>query len=602
MIKSIHIFLVMLLCCVSLQMQAQSNPTYTLSLAAIPAEGGVLSGSGEYIELEEIEISATAAEGFAFVHWTSEDGTIVSEEASFTFTMSAADTSLFAHFTCAPDWEAPPGFQYNMQIVAQLVFNEEISNNPNDIVAAFVGQEYRGIASPMPEFDGLVFLTVGSNEASGEKIQLKLWNGSSCDSCIAFQQFDFVNQGTIGSLANPYLIECFQEAQLFLDFEQGYNWFSINILQNSMDLNDVFSELEPCANDRIIGQQEFALYTGEHWIGTLQQFSTLPMYRMRLCSTQSISLIGNRSPVNPILLNAGFTWLGYLPQQCLLVNDALAGLDPEPVFNDRIIGHNAFALYTGEMWVGSLSEMCPGEGYIIKLANNSVLSYPDIRQMDGTVNAKANNPASKTTAAYNPPRNLQHTMMVVAKLLNEKGQASLNHDDILYAFIDGQCRGMASPDPELDGLVFMNIGEDSDNRKEVSFKLWSAEHNQMTDLNQQIVFEPLSEAGTLQDPLLLMTGNLDVSPAENRIESPSPNPFDQQTTLHFRLAEAGRIHLRLFNSMGQVVRQMEELKGTGGNYSLLLERETLKPGLYWLVGGLHTASASTQQTFSLIVK
>lgn len=575
---------------------------FTLVLEVEPVEGGTATGGGTYAAGTQLTLIAETAEGFVFDQWSDELGNLLSKNTHFQYTMPAEDVTLTAVFQCSPDWQEATGFQFNMQVIAHIVHEEGVSQNPYDVLGAFVGNECRGYASPKPEYDGLVFLTIGSNTQTGEKVELRIWNNEICEACDAFQNFTFVNQSIIGSLDNPYEVECFEEAVLTLNFQQGYSWFSLNIIQNNMEVNEVFAALDPCSNDRLIGQETFAVYHQNSWIGTLQQFDNEQMYRIRLCSSQSLPLIGARAPILPYELSAGYTWIGYLPQQCLPVNQALAGLDPAPEFNDRIIGHNDFAVYTGTNWVGSLQQMCPGKGYIIKLANNSILSYPDDRQMNASVNATANKPANNKDATYIPPRNLQHTMMVVARILDEKGQTLLHPDDILYAFIDGQCRGMASPDPELDGLVFMNIGEDSVNRKEVSFKLWSAEQNELTGLKQRIIFEPLSEAGSLHNPLLLIKDLQDVGLAENRIEAPAPNPFVAQTTLHYRLSDAGRIHLRLFNSMGQLVRQMEEVKGTGGNYSLLIDRETLRPGVYWLVTGLHTASSSAQRTFSLIVE
>ena len=70
--------------------------TYALTLAADPAEGGTVSGAGEYEAGTEVSVEATANEGWKFVAWMSESDT-VSKEAGYVFTI-VSDTALTALF------------------------------------------------------------------------------------------------------------------------------------------------------------------------------------------------------------------------------------------------------------------------------------------------------------------------------------------------------------------------------------------------------------------------------------------------------------------------------------------------------------------------
>ncbi len=71
-------------------------PQYTIAVSADPEAGGTVTGGGTFDEGEEITVEATANEGYVFVNWT-EDGTEVSSDASFTFTVDA-DRTLVANF------------------------------------------------------------------------------------------------------------------------------------------------------------------------------------------------------------------------------------------------------------------------------------------------------------------------------------------------------------------------------------------------------------------------------------------------------------------------------------------------------------------------
>lgn len=105
-----------------------------------------------------------------------------------------------------PDWEPPNNLQYNMQVVAQLqLLDETISMNENDMVAAFVAGECRGIASPLPDVNGIVFLSIGSNELSGETITFKAYLAQEDDIVSLNESFTFENQGEVGEYLDPFL-------------------------------------------------------------------------------------------------------------------------------------------------------------------------------------------------------------------------------------------------------------------------------------------------------------------------------------------------------------------------------------------------------------
>ena len=76
---------------------------YTLSLVANPVEGGNVSGGGQFIENEEVTISAVVNDGYLFVNWTNGE-TVVSTDASYTFTMPAENLSLTANFEEIPTY------------------------------------------------------------------------------------------------------------------------------------------------------------------------------------------------------------------------------------------------------------------------------------------------------------------------------------------------------------------------------------------------------------------------------------------------------------------------------------------------------------------
>lgn len=78
---------------------AQPAPTFSLSLVSVPANGGVLTGQGDYEEGETISVTATTNPGYQFINWTDAGNNEVSSQQNFNYMMPAADVSLFANFS-----------------------------------------------------------------------------------------------------------------------------------------------------------------------------------------------------------------------------------------------------------------------------------------------------------------------------------------------------------------------------------------------------------------------------------------------------------------------------------------------------------------------
>ena len=75
-------------------------PTYTINVTANPTNGGNVTGGGTFQQGQSCTVVATPAANYHFTNWT-ENGTVVSTNASYAFTVNANRT-LVAHFTYVP--------------------------------------------------------------------------------------------------------------------------------------------------------------------------------------------------------------------------------------------------------------------------------------------------------------------------------------------------------------------------------------------------------------------------------------------------------------------------------------------------------------------
>ncbi len=127
-------------------------------------------------------------------------------------TKLSAITTLFFFFiqltasSTPPNWVPAPNLQFNMQVVAFLQLpDESYSTNENDLVAGFVGEQCRGLASPIASTDGRIFLTLASDVQSGETITFKAYLAETGQIADLAQTINFVDQGEIGDYLNPFI-------------------------------------------------------------------------------------------------------------------------------------------------------------------------------------------------------------------------------------------------------------------------------------------------------------------------------------------------------------------------------------------------------------
>lgn len=533
------------------------------------------------------------AQDYMFKVWN--DGETTATYPDFEVTGDMSVTALFM----PEGWQPLPGLNYTMTVIANLYLDEVISMNEDDLVAAFVGNECRGIGSPDADNNGLVFISIGSNLASGEEVRFEIWDSESGDVCMGAHTLDFLNNSVVGTIANPYIIEC--KNDLSLTFVSGYTWFSTNINPGSMDIENYFDDFDLSPGDRIIGQTQFAIRVAgapDFWVGSLTTLDPRKMYRMfRTGGGNDVAIVtGSYETFDPISLSAGFTWLGYLPREAQPINTALV-LNPSPSVNDIITRQGAFATYTGTSWIGSLTTLEPGRGYIIKLSNPSVLSYPN----NPTLKSALTQSGKANFQEASPALNKEHQMNILAKLELNPNEYSFDQNDIVYAYIDGEYRGEASP-TEHDGLIFLSVGDNNTYAAEVNFKVWIDALGQLLDLSEIINFEPGETIGNLEKPFTFKSSATASLQEGTLIGKAYPNPFATETVIPIMTNKKGQVKLSIYNNMGQLIKQSEESIHSAGTHKLIISRENLKTGIYFYIVEANVNGLLMQEKGTLFVK
>lgn len=108
-----------------------------------------------------------------------------------------------------PGWSInPDDFEFNMNAVIRLSFTGLPSNVSGNIIGAFVGNELRGVATPvLIGTDVYYFLTIYSNEYTGETVHFKAYYQPNDVVYGTFEEVVFIHNLSIGNAGSPFWID-----------------------------------------------------------------------------------------------------------------------------------------------------------------------------------------------------------------------------------------------------------------------------------------------------------------------------------------------------------------------------------------------------------
>ncbi|MCF7918325.1 MAG: T9SS type A sorting domain-containing protein [Candidatus Cloacimonetes bacterium] len=109
-----------------------------------------------------------------------------------------------------PDWQVIPElYEYNMNIIAVVMQDGMEAANETDMIAAFYGDECRGVTTPvyLEAFDrNLVFMTVYGNVDEDISFNFKYFNSLTSQTYDLEETIDFAANDVFGSILEPYAL------------------------------------------------------------------------------------------------------------------------------------------------------------------------------------------------------------------------------------------------------------------------------------------------------------------------------------------------------------------------------------------------------------
>ncbi len=372
---------------------------------------------------------------------------------------------------------------------------------------------------------------------------------------------------------------------LSLSFAVGWNWFSVNTLLADMSLGNVLSSVAT-DGDYIKNQVASATYySGFGWFGSLTLINPKELYKIKVQNTHIINLSG--APVNTastsIDLVTGWNWIGYLPQNSLPINSGFSSLS---LFDQDYIKSQtqSSTYYAGYGWFGSLTDLSPGEGYMMKLASPGTLKYPDAP-------LKGNAPASGEMAkiTFNPA-DYEFNGTVTATVVLD-GKVAGSDDDLLLAYVKDELRGVTRGyyfDPLgvylFPIMVYSNISEGDS----LKFRYYDAMLDATYECKENICFMKDMVISNAFKSFALSTSSTMIHneqqnvPEEIKLKT-FPSPFARLLTIEYNNSVQSNVKLMIYDIYGKLVKQLVDEEQMAGQYSVQWNSSSNEGGIYIIV-------------------
>ncbi|MDL2322663.1 DUF6273 domain-containing protein [Bacteroidales bacterium OttesenSCG-928-A17] len=473
----------------------------------------------------------------------------------------------------APDWEVNPAdYEQSATVIATLLIDDVYSTDTDDRLAAFVGNECRGVAQVKYESAYgryVVYLTVYSNNFEEDNFIYRIWDASASIVREATTQatLSWADGYSFGSINAPIIFTATDATLGEIELVRGWTWISLNTKNDDMSVNNRFGELTGTA-DILKGQLAFSATTTGEWMGALEEVDNKQMYKLKMNKASVLHTSGKAvTPADEtITILPKWNWIGYTPQGMLSVQEALAGL--EAAEGDIIKGQLGFATYNSGRWQGSLTTLVPGTGYVYQslASTQKTFTYPYV----GVRSAQTLRSAQDNTNYFNAvaPNAYSDNMSVIAVV---KRWSTIVNPVEVGVFVDGECRGAQTAG--ANGLVFLTVAGEGNNST-LSFKIYEPATGKETSITQTLPYSTDAVVGSIAEPYVIWLEGTGINQVGLEEISIYPNPVTTILNLHHNFESLDRIEV--VDVSGRTIRVVEKLE------EKTMEVADLTPGLYML--------------------
>ena len=387
----------------------------------------------------------------------------------------------------------------NMSMTVQ-VFEDGLPLVQDVIVAVYSGQTLRGKGTPQdPSRPGVIYLTVyGDN--SGDRLYFKVCARGNIVEVVP-EDLTYIFNEVVGTPKNPYAINIAgagtEEKTTFeLKLAKGWNWISHN-RANALNPTSLFGSnvLEVKSQTKgVMRDPKFGM------VGNLKEMVATESYKVKTTSADTkpyqIEDYSFRASIHPVTLREGWNWIGYPMASEATIEEALKNFSPKD--GDMLVGQEDFTSYTGGSWIGTLTKLTPGKGYMYKSGAAKPLYFNS--KAEAKVRAEAGmrrvgEESPWTCDIYKYPNRMPTTVCLYKDNRPEEVE-----DYDVAAFCGDECRAVGKA---VKGVVMMNVcGEGGE---AITFKALDRNTGIVLKIEESVPFTG-DVLGTYTEPFRLTLG------------------------------------------------------------------------------------------------
>jgi len=421
-----------------------------------------------------------------------------------------------------PAWSVDPSkYENTMNIVGQVYVNGILVGNSESRIAAFIGDECRGIAAP-EEVRGAAYVTMtvfGNGDLDQRKpITFRIWDATTG---VAYPDVNTSIEGSpvnitfdadrlIGDFDKPLVWTKGNMIEQHIKLKKKWTWLSLSIQPEDSRPLTVFPDLTTW-NTLIKSHTSEVYSTGAEWLGPLtievgQMYKVLLMKQLTNSRNldNGITLKGQQVDLakTPITLRKNWNWIGYLPMTTMTPDEALAGANPQ--VGDRVKSQTAIAIYGPEGWEGNLKALENGQGYMYfnSSGEERQFVYPDKTLTAQRAYARSALSRAKEVSIFSPvdPYDYPDNMSMVIRLTD--GEEVVDTAEVA-AFIGGECRAATRAD---NGLYYLVIaGEGSG----LPIELRTCINGEIRVIDSSLTYTSDANVGTPWEPYVIALNQAD---------------------------------------------------------------------------------------------
>ena len=505
----------------------------------------------------------------------------------------------------SPTWTVNPSdFNYSMNVFGQLKIDNVIATNIESKIAAFNNGVICGVANLqyLPAYDRYeVFLNVYSNQITGDSIRFNIFDAQSGLTFVnVTPSLMFVENDVIGSVTNPITFVANTEIARDIPLNAGWTWVSFPLKSNKLlTSNSLMTSITPSNGDISTGITDYDQYDASMgWVGNISQnggYLNNQSYKIKKAVADTLVHIGMR--LNPDSTQAqinvvpGWNWIGYVSNKNVGVAEALGNYNA--ITGDLIKSQYEFAYYDNLIgWTGSLTDMKPTLGYMLKSTGTSTFSYP-LSTFIGKMANQSDNVVNEVSQNIFPftPEQYSNTMSAIisGNICND----ALDNGNVAIGAFDNTntLRGYAYPTlVNNDYKFFLTLYSNGDGES-LNLKYFNTTDAFVTPTNTVITFATDALVGTPSAPFVANVSDslkcrvVEITTGVNQIDNTNtvsvyPNPFEDNLILTFNKTINAKIEL--IDVLGKVVYSSIIKDKTEFNMNLDRTKTNIAVGMYYI--------------------